>query len=60
MPLKQGKVDLSDLYPGLDPEQLNQAEQNLRDYLGIIFRISERQAKGKEDVPPEAAAVMVR
>jgi hypothetical protein len=40
---KEGKVDLSDLYPGLDPEQLDQAEENLRRYVGVIFRISERQ-----------------
>jgi hypothetical protein len=52
---QEGKVDLSDLYPGLDPEQLDQARENLEAYLGVIFRISERQAK---DGPPEAAIVV--
>jgi hypothetical protein len=33
-----------------------EAGVNLKDYLGVIFRISERQVK---DVPPEAAAVTV-
>jgi hypothetical protein len=52
MPL-EGKVDVSNLYPGLDPEQLDQARINLENYLGVIFRISERQAK---DVPPAPVA----
>lgn len=54
---QQGKVDLSDLYPSLSPEELDQAEDNLRQYLGVIFRISERQAK---DVPADPVAEPVR
>ncbi len=57
MPLKEDQIDLSGLYPGLDPDQLEQARVNLERYLGVIFRISERQAR---DIPPEAAAVKVR
>jgi hypothetical protein len=56
---KEGNIDLSGLYPGLDPEQLDQAEENLRRYIGVIFRISERQDKGRTDVPPEAVAESV-
>jgi hypothetical protein len=54
---QEGKVDLSDLYPGLDPEQLDHARQNFESYLGVIFRINERQAK---DVPPEPVADPVK
>ena len=55
---QEGKVDLSDLFPGLDPSQLDEAKANLEAYLGVIFRIAERQAK--HTPPPEAAAVVVR
>ncbi len=48
---QQGKVDISVLYPGLDPDKLDEARENLERFLGVIFRISERQPK---DVPPEA------
>jgi len=44
MPL-EGKVDISDLFPDLDPEQLEEARVNLKRYLGVIFRISERYTK---------------
>ena len=53
----QGKVDISNLYPGLDPSQMDLARENLEAFLGIVFRISERQAK---DVPPEPIAEPVR
>jgi hypothetical protein len=49
---KKGTVDLSDLYPGLDPEQLEEARVTLGSYLGVIFRISEGKAK---DFPPAPA-----
>jgi hypothetical protein len=42
---QEGKVDLSGLFPGLDPSQLDEARANLEAYLGIIFRIAERQAR---------------
>lgn len=54
---KQGKVDISKLCPGLDPRDLDQARVNLERYLGVIFRISDRQAR---DVPPEPVAEVVR
>jgi hypothetical protein len=38
---QQGKVDISNLYPGLDPSQMDQARENLEAFLGIVFRISE-------------------
>jgi len=56
MPL-EGNVDLSGLYPGLTPEELEKVHLWYQQYLGIIFRISERQAK---DVPPEAVAEPVK
>jgi hypothetical protein len=39
------------------PSQLDEARENLEQFLGVIFRISERQAK---DVPPEAVAEPVK
>jgi hypothetical protein len=54
---QEGKVDLSGLFPGLDPTELDQARENLEEYLGVIFRISERRAK---DVPSEPVAEPIR
>jgi hypothetical protein len=31
---QQGKVDISNLYPGLDPWQMDQAHENLDEWLG--------------------------
>ena len=36
---------IEDLYPELSPEQLEEAEQNLRAYLELVVRIFERVRK---------------
>jgi len=41
MPLDD-EVDLSGLFPGLDPSKVGEARENLERYLGVIFRVSER------------------
>jgi hypothetical protein len=54
---QQGKVDISNLYPGLDPSQMDEARENLEAFLGIVFRISERQAK---DLPADPVTEPVK
>ena len=50
---REGKVDLNGLFPGLDPSKRDEVRENLERFLGIVFRISERQAK---DMPADPVA----
>ena len=44
----QQPITISDLYPDLSPEKLQEAEANLRRYVQIIWRIRQRlKAEGK-------------
>jgi len=45
-------ITISDLYPELSPEEQQEAEQSLKDYLQVVKKIYDRlQAEGKlEDV----------
>ena len=44
----QHPLTISDLYPGMSPDKLQEAETNLRRYVQIIWRIHQRlKAEGK-------------
>jgi hypothetical protein len=62
---QEGKVYLSGLFPGLDPSQLDQPEENLRQYLGVISRISKasqgcsERGSGAVKCPPADAQIQM-
>jgi len=42
--MQNGPVTISDLYPDFTKEELEEAEANLRRYLAVLLRMSERLA----------------
>jgi len=54
----QNPVTIRDLYPEFSPEQLEEAEANLRRYLASLLRMAERlQAEGRsiDDLPVDGS-----
>lgn len=42
------KISLSDLYPNLSQEELQEAAENIRRYLAVVRQIYERSKKRKD------------
>jgi hypothetical protein len=47
MPEKQGTITIQELYPDLDPNEQREAEENLRRYIEVIYRIYLRSQAGR-------------
>jgi hypothetical protein len=44
------KITIKDLYPELEEEQLKDAEENLRTYFGVVWRIYQRSKREQSDL----------
>ncbi len=56
---KKGKVDISDLYPWLNQEQLDESRENLLRYLDLIIRIHATRRARHRPADPVAQPLKV-